>query len=141
MKFSPRGNPRLWFALWGGVPAVGLALALGWWLAWGFWWVYLLGINLSTISLYFYDKTAAKREWLRVPEVVLHGFAFVGGTPAAFVGQKWMRHKTQHVWFLVISWAIFAAQVALLLLWLIYFRSPASTPATSFIPVAATLVV
>ena len=56
---------------------------------------YLAGVNVATGVLYAYDKAAATRgAWLRVPEGVLHAAALVGGTPAALVMQRALRHKT-----------------------------------------------
>ncbi len=41
---------------------------------------YLIGVNLSAFALYGYDKRAAQDGRLRVPERVLFGVQFVGGT-------------------------------------------------------------
>ena len=57
-------------------------------------WGYLVGINLSTCALYVYDKRAARASALRVPERLLHLVALLGGTPAAFICQETLRHKT-----------------------------------------------
>lgn len=57
-------------------------------------WAYLLAINIGTFALYAYDKSVAGGMRLRVPEVVLHVLALLGGTPAAFIGQQALRHKT-----------------------------------------------
>ena len=66
-------------------------------------WCYLLGINASTFFLYAYDKGASVSAQLRVPERVLHLLGFLGGTPAAFLGQQVLRHKTRkssfQLWF------------------------------------------
>jgi uncharacterized membrane protein YsdA (DUF1294 family) len=76
----------------GGTIAVLLRLQFGvnWPLA------YLAGVNLATLLLYAYDKSAAARGGgrTRVPERVLHGAAFLGGTPAALLAQAVLRHKT-----------------------------------------------
>jgi len=55
---------------------------------------YLGGVNLATLMFYGYDKHQARAGGLRIPEVVLHGAALLGGTPGAVVGQILFRHKT-----------------------------------------------
>ena len=52
------------------------------------------GVNLATFVLYAYDKAVAGRARVRVPEVVLHGLALSGGTVAAYLAQRLLRHKT-----------------------------------------------
>jgi uncharacterized membrane protein YsdA (DUF1294 family) len=90
--------------------AVGLALALGVSPFWG----YLAGINLSAVGLYGYDKWAAGAERLRVPELVLHLLALLGGSPAAFAAQSLFRHKTVKRPFRVVFWLIVVAQIAVI---------------------------
>jgi len=67
---------------------------------------YLLAVNLTTFILYGYDKLISGTKMLRVPEKVLHLFALVFGSPAAFVAQKCFRHKTVkksfQIWFVLI---------------------------------------
>ena len=53
---------------------------------------YAAGISTATIALYGYDKRAAVKNRLRVPEKVLHGLAILGGSPAAFLSQQMFRH-------------------------------------------------
>jgi uncharacterized membrane protein YsdA (DUF1294 family) len=89
---------------------VGLALlgSLPWWIA------YLAGINLATLALYGYDKGAAVKERLRVPELLLHLLAVLGGTPASFLAQALFRHKTAKRSFQVAFWIIAVAQIVLI---------------------------
>lgn len=75
---------------------------------------WLLSVNVATLAAYAYDKQAAMREWRRVPELTLHTLAFLGGSPAALLGQQAFRHKTAKPSFLVVFWLILVAQVALL---------------------------
>jgi uncharacterized membrane protein YsdA (DUF1294 family) len=86
---------------------------------------FLAGINLATFAAYLYDKSVARGEggrlW-RVPETVLHVLALAGGTPAAFAGQKLLRHKTVKRPFRAWFWAIVVLQIALLSLWIWYRR-------------------
>jgi len=75
---------------------------------------YLAGINLATLSLYGWDKWAAVKDRLRVPELLLHLLSVVGGTPAAFAAQSAFRHKTVKRSFQVAFWVIAVAQIALI---------------------------
>ncbi|MFO0949398.1 MAG: DUF1294 domain-containing protein [Planctomycetota bacterium] len=82
---------------------------------WGGVLLYLLGVNLATFALYGYDKFAAKANYRRIPERVLHRLTFAGGTPAAIAGQKLFRHKTIKPEFQTTFRLIVATQAALLL--------------------------
>jgi uncharacterized membrane protein YsdA (DUF1294 family) len=75
---------------------------------------YLVGVNIAALLLYGYDKRASGRESAtRVPELTLHAFALLGGSPLAFVGQRVFRHKTRKRSFQIVFWSIVAIQVAL----------------------------
>ena len=82
----------------------------------GYLFSYLLAINCTTFLFYAYDKRAALSKWKRVPEIVLHGLALLGGTPFAFLGQYLFRHKTIKGSFRIVFWLIFIIQIILLLL-------------------------
>jgi uncharacterized membrane protein YsdA (DUF1294 family) len=92
-------------------------------LHWGALVAFLAGINLATFAAYLYDKSVARGEggrlW-RVPETVLHLLALAGGTPAAFAGQKLLRHKTVKRPFRWWFWSIVVLQIGLLSLWIWY---------------------
>jgi len=114
----PRRSPTRLFVF--------IALLLAIVVAGGVWFVtrgpvlaaWLVGVNLSTFLLYAYDKSIAGGSATRVPEVVLHLAALLGGTPAALVGQVVLRHKTQKQPFRTIFMIIFAGQiVGMGLLW------------------------
>ncbi len=94
--------------------AVGLrSIARPGWLVAG-----LVAVNITTFALYGYDKLAARRRWWRVPEALLHGWALLGGSPAALIGQQVFRHKTIKQRFRVVFWLVVAVQIAALLAWL-----------------------
>lgn len=104
------------FAIFGLVAATltaaGIALAR----SLSFSWVlsYLGGVNLATLLLYGWDKWAAIKGRLRVPELLLHLMSIVGGTPAAFAAQSAFRHKTVKRSFQVAFWIIAVAQIVLI---------------------------
>ena len=83
---------------------------------------YLIGVNAATFCAYAYDKAGAPRQWLRVPERVLHGLALVGGTPAALLAQMALRHKTLKRSFRVRFLLIVVIQLSLIGAWVWYRR-------------------
>ena len=91
--------------------AVGLLI---WKLAWHPLLAYLVSINVCTFLFYGYDKSAARRSWLRIPERVLHALAFLGGTPGAWIGQRTFHHKTVKRSFRIAFWVLAVVQVGLI---------------------------
>ncbi|NCD32859.1 MAG: DUF1294 domain-containing protein [Spartobacteria bacterium] len=75
---------------------------------------YLIAINVMTLVFYGYDKLIAGKKVVRIPEWILHGMAFAGGSPAAFAGQKIFRHKTIKRSFQIVYWLIVMVQAGLL---------------------------
>lgn len=116
MKFSPY---QLFFFI-----ALALVVVLSAWLIFSFNWhwliAYLLGINMTTLLYYAYDKAVAGSKLWRVPEAVLHTLALIGGAPAAFAGQKLLRHKTIKASFQRVFWISITIQVIVIVL-LIYY--------------------
>lgn len=90
---------------------------------------YLLGINAATIILYAWDKGSATRRGLRVPERLLHAAAFLGGTPAALLGQRFLRHKTLKRSFQITFWILVILQIAIVAAWFWWRSQSATTPA------------
>lgn len=72
---------------------------------------YLLAINIATLGFYGYDKLIAGSGWIRVPELVLHSLALAGGSPAALLSQRLLRHKSLKPAFRIIFWLIVAGQL------------------------------
>lgn len=80
--------------------------------------LYLLAVNALTFAMYWQDKRAARRgrgESPRVPEALLLGVGFLGGTAAALVAQRLLRHKNRKRSFQFKFWAITFVQIGLLL--------------------------
>ncbi len=77
---------------------------------------YFLGINITTLLIYGYDKAIAGTGKLRVPEWALHTLAITGGTPAALVAQQLFRHKTIKGTFQLMYWVIVLLQGLLITL-------------------------
>lgn len=58
--------------------------------------------NLIVFCVYGYDKSCAIKDKWRVPEKVLLGLAFLGGSVGAYLGMTVFRHKTKHTKFTVL---------------------------------------
>ena len=57
-------------------------------------WHFVL-INFVTFCAYGADKNAAQKNAWRIPEMHLHLLEFLGGSPAAYLAQRFFRHKTK----------------------------------------------
>ncbi len=77
--------------------------------------IYLVIINILTLSTYIADKKKAiKGEW-RVPEKVLILLAFLGGALGALIGMYGIRHKTKHIKFIILVPTAFVFYTVLIL--------------------------
>ena len=81
--------------------------------------IYLAVITVVTFLVYGIDKLKAQHKCWRIPESVLLGLAAIGGSVGAWLGMKVWRHKTQHKKFQYGVPAILAAQVAVVVWWLL----------------------
>ncbi len=61
--------------------------------------VYLICVSLVGFALFGADKARARKGRWRIPEKVLFGVAFLGGTPGCLVGMHLFRHKTRRWYF------------------------------------------
>jgi uncharacterized membrane protein YsdA (DUF1294 family) len=57
--------------------------------------VYVIAISAIAFAAFAWDKYCAIKGLWRIPERTLLMLAAIGGTPGAFAGQKFLRHKTQ----------------------------------------------
>jgi uncharacterized membrane protein YsdA (DUF1294 family) len=78
---------------------------------------YLLAVNLATFVAFATDKHRARTNGRRIPERTLLMLASAGGSPAAFLAQQTLRHKTRKqpfgTWLVVITGLQVAALVGL----------------------------
>jgi uncharacterized membrane protein YsdA (DUF1294 family) len=86
---------------------------------------YFVGVNVVTFAMYAWDKRAAGRNRRRVSERSLLTAALLGGSPAAFVAGRMLRHKTVKRSFRARFSLVVVTQVALiaLVIYLLY-RNP-----------------
>lgn len=76
--------------------ALMLLLDLNWYVDW------LIAWSISLFLLYGIDKTQAKLNNWRVPEIELHGLALIGGFIGGWLGMVLFHHKTQKPIFKVV---------------------------------------
>jgi uncharacterized membrane protein YsdA (DUF1294 family) len=74
---------------------------------------WLIAITGVAFFGYGYDKLTAVRGWMRVPESILLGLSFAGGTLGAYAGMNLFRHKTVKRSFRLKFWLLLALQIAL----------------------------
>ena len=89
------------------------ASCLLWWMHMSALYASLIGMSFIAFVFYGYDKRQAIRNRLRVPEVILHMLALLGGTPGAFLGQLVFRHKTKKLRFRIVFLAIVLLQAGI----------------------------
>src|SRR5262245_20636323 len=76
---------------------------------------YLPAVNVVAFGYYGYDKARARSARTRVPEVVLHGLGFAGGSLGAYLGMRVFRHKTIKGPFRIVFWVIAVLQVGIVI--------------------------
>jgi uncharacterized membrane protein YsdA (DUF1294 family) len=97
-----RRSPKQLFGLIAAVALVALLLILAGTTRLPFYWMWLVALSLVTWVLYGFDKAQAKRGGLRVPEMVLHGLALLGGFAGGWLGRWMFHHKTRKRGFTVV---------------------------------------
>jgi uncharacterized membrane protein YsdA (DUF1294 family) len=75
---------------------------------------WLLSVNVVAFAYYGYDKSCARSASRRVPEAVLHGLSFAGGSLGAYAGMQVFRHKTVKGSFRIFFWFVVVMQVLLI---------------------------
>jgi len=81
--------------------------------------IFYAGMSLVTLMVYVWDKRASKRPGAqRVRERTLHLWALAGGFGGALLGQIWLRHKTRHASFIVVTVLALAAHAGAWAWWL-----------------------
>ncbi|MCJ8323049.1 MAG: DUF1294 domain-containing protein [Rhizobiales bacterium] len=64
------------------------------------------GMSLLCFILFFIDKTRSEANGWRIAELYLHIVELLGGWPGAYLGQKYIRHKTKKLKYKLILWLI-----------------------------------
>ena len=101
-RAQSRRSPQQLFGLVAAVLVVILLLILAGMTDLPFYWIWLVALSVITWASYGFDKAQAKRGGLRVPEIVLHGLALLGGFPGGWIGRWMFHHKTRKPIFTVV---------------------------------------
>ena len=91
---SRRYRTQLIFGVVAAVAIVALFLVLQTTTTWPWYYTWPLAATVVAFFTYAMDKGMAKANTVRVPEVVLHLLALVGGFTGALVGMFLFRHKS-----------------------------------------------
>ncbi|MHC4742879.1 MAG: DUF1294 domain-containing protein [Planctomycetota bacterium] len=108
----PRHNPEKFYLIIAAI-LIAAVSAVFWRMRWNPLYSCLIGVNAVVFLFYGFDKQQAIAQRQRIPELVLHGLALLGGTPGAFLGQILFRHKTQKLKFKITFAAIVILQIVL----------------------------
>ena len=100
----------------------GILLGIFWWLHIKFIYAYLIAISIISFLFYGYDKRQAIKNNIRIPELILHILALIGGTPGAFLGQFFFGHKTKKLKFRIVFFIIVLFQACILFYYWRYLR-------------------
>jgi len=108
---ASRDPKRFFFA----AAAILIAAVSGllWWLRVHALYACLTGMSVIAFVFYGYDKRQAVRNQTRIPEVILHMLALLGGTPGALLGALVFRHKTKKLRFRIVFLSIVLLQAGL----------------------------
>lgn len=71
-----------------------------------------LMLGLTSIAIYWADKSAAEADRWRVRELALHGIDLIGGIAGGLIAQQLLRHKTAKPGFIGTTFAITLLHVA-----------------------------
>jgi uncharacterized membrane protein YsdA (DUF1294 family) len=115
-----RRSPKISFALIGIFLILILALLFIWLTNWNPLWIWLVSINLVTFLAYGFDKSQAQKGELRIPEIVLHGLAIIGGFLGGWLGRSTFHHKTRKPIFAVVL--TFSTVIWLIVLYIVVVR-------------------
>jgi uncharacterized membrane protein YsdA (DUF1294 family) len=74
---------------------------------------WLIGWSVATFVAYAADKAQARRGGWRIPEIVLHGLAVIGGAAGGWLGLLVLHHKTRHPVFPFVLAVALTVQVAI----------------------------
>ncbi|HNZ65848.1 MAG TPA: DUF1294 domain-containing protein [Planctomycetota bacterium] len=107
-------NPYHWFLSFGLLTMFFLIWFFGsvWKIPWI--WSYFISVNIVITLMYGYDKYVAVKHRTRIPEIVLHFFTLIGGTPMAWISQRLFRHKITKKTFQMAFWVVFFIQMILI---------------------------
>jgi uncharacterized membrane protein YsdA (DUF1294 family) len=117
----PKRNPANFFFVIA-IALVAIISGLLYWMQVSPVYSYFVGMSLITFMFYGYDKRQSQNNRMRIPEIVLHILALLGGTLGALLGQLFFRHKTKKLKFRIVFFAIALLQILLAFYYWHYYR-------------------
>lgn len=72
----------------------------------------VLGLNLVTFIVYWFDKWMARSHGWRIPEWILWLLALLGGSVGALLAVELLHHKSKKLSFQLVLWLIVLLQLA-----------------------------
>ncbi len=85
--------------------------------------IYFVLISIVSIIITVYDKKSAqKRPQSRIPEAKLLLFSLLGGSLAMYITMQSVRHKTQHIKFMLGIPLIMIFQIILIYFLFLFFN-------------------
>ena len=91
-----------------------------------FFFTVLFFMNVVAFSLYAFDKHLAVCKATRIPEIVLHLLAILGGAYGAGMAMLLCRHKTRHLTFQIIVPTFFVIWTAVAFYLYVYEFAPSA---------------
>lgn len=114
-----RESPRLAFGATALISGLVAFVLLYYTTTWNPYAVWLAAWSAVTLGFYAFDKAQAMRGRLRVPKVVLHGLAAIGGYLGGWGGMLFFRHKVQQPDFWLVLVLSTLGHAALVCYWFI----------------------
>lgn len=71
----------------------------------------VLGLNLVTFIVYWFDKWMARAHGWRIPEWILWLLALLGGSVGALLAVELLHHKSKKLSFQLVLWLIVLLQL------------------------------
>ena len=99
---SRSGSSMSTFVLVAAVIAIVLYYLISQQVRWHPYQTWLVAWSITAFAFYGWDKMQAQGGGWRVPEIVLHGLALVGGVAGCWAGMLFFRHKTLHSDFVLV---------------------------------------
>lgn len=83
--------------------------------------VFYLILSCLLLTLYRFDKRTAQNDGRRLPDIILHLIAFIGGWPGGLIAQLRYRHHNASIRFIRIFWTTAVLNVIFTYLFLVHW--------------------
>jgi uncharacterized membrane protein YsdA (DUF1294 family) len=114
-------SARQTFALVSIISILGIGLVVSWLTNWQPYWIWLVTTSIVTFLLYGFDKNQARLGRGRVPEIILHVLALLGGFMGGWLGRIVFHHKTHKSNFTIVL--TISTILHLFIIYLVFIRT------------------